>query len=128
MAPATAEAPIPPELTNAITVSDCQKPETDWTVCVDLIVWLVSVAVASAVQISDVPKRVLARATRVQVSPAPLTVTVCAGAKFRPSDATKATRRRFGPTVEKTRLRTPWPVEFAVRSIVSARGPAETTM
>src|SRR5262245_16022078 len=98
------DAPIPLELTNAMTVSDCQKVVP--SVCVDRIVTFVSCAAATVVQISEVPCDVLARPTRVHVNPTVETVTVWA-AVAGPSEATNATSRRFVPAVEKTRLRTP---------------------
>ena len=77
----------PAALRNAITVSDPSKPERSG---VAVTVWLVSVPVAFALQISDVPAWVLLRLTSVHVSPAPVTVALCAAAAFGPSKATNA--------------------------------------
>ena len=70
-----------------MTVSDPSKPERSG---VAVTVWLVSVPTAFALQISDVPAWVLLRLTSVHVSPAPVTVALCAAAALGPSKATKA--------------------------------------
>ena len=54
-------------------------------------VTLVSTPGAVAVQISESPKAAAARLTRVQVSPAPAIVSVCAFCAAGPSDAANAT-------------------------------------
>src|SRR5258705_12222700 len=86
-APAAPATPVPAALRNAITVSDPSKPERSG---VAVTVWLVSVPVAFALQISDVPAWVLLRLTSVHVSPAPVTVALCPPAPFGPSIATNA--------------------------------------
>src|SRR5262249_57384881 len=68
-------------------VSDCTTPATAG---VEVTVAFVRTLAALACQISDVPACVLARFTRLHVSPAPDTVIVCAPAAIGPSDATNA--------------------------------------
>src|SRR4051812_8800739 len=73
---ATADAPTPLALVNAITSSDwlTGAPSTVVTDCVLVTVALVSTAGAVAVQISETPRDVAARCTLVHARPAPDTV------------------------------------------------------
>lgn len=72
---------------------------------------LVSLAVATASQISASPPDLSARVTSFQVSPAPLTVTVCFPATSGPSDPTRASNSSLLEAVWKAALVTgplPW--------------------
>src|SRR5262252_10298083 len=117
LALAPAELPIPDDPLKAITVSDWCADE----VCVLETVTLVRRPDAVAVQISESPKLPACRLTRVQVRPAPLTVTVCPFAAPGPSEATNATSTSFGFVVLKAAVvRLPAPSEKTILSTVGA--------
>src|SRR3954463_14926959 len=94
-------APTPVAFENAATVSDwlTGSPSTVVTDCV-LVTWrLASAPLALTVQISDTPRDVAARATRVHASPPPVTDRFWLFAPdVGPSDATNATSTA-GPDV-----------------------------
>jgi len=92
---------------------------------VDRTVTLASAVAAGACQISAVPACVLTRFTRVQVNPAPLTVSVCA-LLGGPSEAARATTSSPAAAVLNAAVVTvPFPSTDTSRSTMGV--PAETT-
>src|SRR5262245_46081172 len=103
-------------------VSDCTNPATAG---VEVTVAFVRTLAALACQISDVPGCVLARFTRLHVSPAPDTVIVCAPAAIGPSDATNASSSSGAADVVIVLVRVPEPSAQTTAS--TARALADWT-
>src|SRR5690242_2488501 len=127
------DAPMPVALLNATTLSSwlTAAPFTSVTDCALLTVTLLRAAGAVAVQISETPRDVAARATRDHARPAPEMVSVCVLVPVvGPSEAAKATSTSPAPVVLNAGVvRVPVPFEKTFASTVGPlrAGPLDTT-
>src|SRR5437868_1800059 len=126
------EAPMAVALLNATTLSSwlTAAPFTSVTDCTLLTVTPLNAAGAVAVQISETPRDVAARATRVHARPAPEMVSVCVLVPVvGPSEAANATSTSAAVVLNAGVVRVPVPFEKTFASTVGplSGAPLETT-